>query len=515
MVLVKTTKAPTARPLTLVRPSEAARAAAPVPPAPAAKADGFDAGQRPSLPSVEDAGFAKILTEMRRDLELGMRRLVTMPAAATVLGSARVKPGDRAYDWSVALGEKLAQLGVPVRTGAGPGVMGAAPLGFLQGRPARDAAKEPQRLVPGTQAPNAAEDDLRTQGFNIILPYEQDVDPAVEHHMAIKHFPFRKLMLFENTRSLITMPGGYGTLDELFEIWAMPHKDPMHLVDTGFWQPILDAVVRGARRGRELISDQQWSRMDLTDDLDAVAKAAAKTRNVSGFEEDPEVLSTRLLKELKLTYDELAKLPPSVTFLGAAELDADDPALQVLSDAAALLAKQGHPARLGGSRPVAEAVERGAAKSGGEVHAFPKVSDGDSLSGTGVDVLLPITDIVTQKQALTRGIEGMVVAPGDLDTLGELFTFLCEVQCGKVPKVPIVLVGTDYWQPLFDAIKASMLEGERATISAEDLDLVTITDDPAVVAGAFAKGTSVPVPGHGKAAKVTSLLGARLQAQLD
>lgn len=43
----------------------------------------------------------------------------------------------------------------------------------------------------------------------------------------MKHFPYRKLMLFKNTRALITCPGGYGTLDELFEIWVMPHQGPM------------------------------------------------------------------------------------------------------------------------------------------------------------------------------------------------------------------------------------------------------------------------------------------------
>ena len=86
-----------------------------------------------------------------------------------------------------------------------------------------------------------------------------------------------------------------------------------------------------------------------------------------------------------------------------------------------------------GALPVAEAVAQGAARAGKRAHAFPRATDA-SLAGL-VDVKATPTDVVTQKQALTRGIEGMIAAPGDLDTLSAVFTFLCEVQCGKVPKV--------------------------------------------------------------------------------
>src|SRR5690606_17702683 len=132
----------------------------------------------------------------------------------------------------------------------------------------------------------------------------------------------------------------------------------------------------------------------------------ASTPNVSGFEEHPDVLAQRLASELKDVYEQLARTPPSVTFVGSAQLAKGDPALLVLEEAAARLSAQGHGARVAGALPVAEAVAQGAARAGKRAHAFPRATDA-SLAGL-VDVKATPTDVVTQKQALTRGIEGMI-----------------------------------------------------------------------------------------------------------
>ena len=157
--------------------------------------------------------------------------------AFTVFGSARVKPDDPIYADAVEVGRRIAQAGFAVVTGGGPGVMEAANRG------AREAG--------GVSV-----------GFNIELPHEQHENRYVDLSLTFEHFYARKTMFVKAAEGFVIFPGGFGTLDELFESLTLIQTGkvlhfPVVLFDHGYWAPLLDWI-----RGR-LLADGMISREDL------------------------------------------------------------------------------------------------------------------------------------------------------------------------------------------------------------------------------------------------------------
>ena len=93
-----------------------------------------------------------------------------------------------------------------------------------------------------------------------------------------------------------------------------------------------------------------------------------------------------------------------------------------------------------------------------------------------------MADRLTHKVLLTENSRALVALPGGLGTLDELFSTLCQIQTRTISHRQVVLMGIDFWEPIVDTIEAVILSGSRQTISARDLDLVTLTDDPAEAA---------------------------------
>ena len=122
----------------------------------------------------------------------GCRRLHDLGAAVTVFGSARFPEGHRYYELARATGRALADAGYAVITGGGPGIMEAAARG-------------------------AKEAGGQTVGCNIVLPQEQEPNPYLDRVIEFDYFFVRKVMLMKYSAGFIVMPGGFGTMDELFE----------------------------------------------------------------------------------------------------------------------------------------------------------------------------------------------------------------------------------------------------------------------------------------------------------
>ena len=151
----------------------------------------------------------------------GFRKLHFVGPCVTVFGSARFKEGNEYYALTREVGKLLAEVGFTVMTGGGPGLMEAANRG------AKDAGG-------------------RSIGCNIQLPKEQQPNRYLDHWILFNHFYVRKVMLVKYSYAFIAMPGGFGTLDEIFEtitlIQTHKIKDfPMILMPSAFWEPILDA----------------------------------------------------------------------------------------------------------------------------------------------------------------------------------------------------------------------------------------------------------------------------------
>jgi uncharacterized protein (TIGR00730 family) len=138
----------------------------------------------------------------------------------TVFGSARFKEGHPYYDVAREVGRRLAEAGFTVMTGGGPGLMEAANRG----------AKD----VGG-----------RSVGCNIILPVEQNPNPYLDEMVTFQHFYVRKVMLVKYSYAFVAVPGGFGTMDEVFEIATLVQTGkvrdfPVVLVGVEYWQPLID-----------------------------------------------------------------------------------------------------------------------------------------------------------------------------------------------------------------------------------------------------------------------------------
>ena len=177
----------------------------------------------------------------------------------TVFGSARLGEGTPYYDMARALGRRLAEEGLAVMTGGGPGIMEAANRG----------AKEAGGL---------------SIGVNIELPFEQEPNPYLDIFIEFNHFFIRKVMLVKYSSAFVVFPGGFGTLDEAFETVTLMQTDkiedfPLISMGVAFWQPMADfmrdtLVTQGTIGKRDI---HLWSPTDSVDEavgliLEAVAR---------------------------------------------------------------------------------------------------------------------------------------------------------------------------------------------------------------------------------------------------
>ncbi len=430
---------------------------------------------------------------MLGDIDVVYALLRRLPPAVTFFGGARIKEGDPYYAISQSIGALLATRGAPIRTGAGPGIMTAGPEGFkaaLKDLPKQATTMSPTTaLHPVVSGMTDAVCAQKTQGFRIQLPFEQAWSDSIDVGAEARLFPYRKLALYENCRGVAVFPGGYGTLDELFEVWAhgeagLFHK-PMAAVGVEFWRAILDPIrtvaVAGhdaGRGGRDLIPAHEWQKLTLTDSpADLVAQFEQTSSTTKVYEKPPLERAKKLAREIDESIAVLDRLPAAVTFLGGRRLDDADPTLKAAGALATELAALGVPLRVGSGGVVAEAVCRGA----GPDTPVQGLLLGD-LQGTrplpNLTVHQAVRDLVTHKEIIGRKSQAFVALPGGLNTLGEVFSVLTQIQTGHLPKIPVVLIGKDFWEPIFAALRKTMLSPERQTISPHDLDLVTIVDDP-------------------------------------
>jgi hypothetical protein len=150
----------------------------------------------------------------------GTEEMARIRPAASVFGSARTMPGTEHYQMGEDLGRMLAERGINVITGGGPGIMEAANKG----------AKESGHGIG--------------VGLNIELPYEQVPNPYVEKLLSFRYFFVRKVMFVKYSCAVIVLPGGYGTLDEFFEAITLVQTEkapsvPVFLMGRTYWEGLL------------------------------------------------------------------------------------------------------------------------------------------------------------------------------------------------------------------------------------------------------------------------------------
>ena len=174
----------------------------------------------------------------------GFRALHFIGPCVTVFGSARFRPGHRYYELAREVGERLAQAGFAVMTGGGPGVMEAANRG----------AKEGGGL---------------SVGCNIELPHEQSGNPYLDLSVDFRYFFVRKVMLVKYSTAFVILPGGFGTMDEMFETATLVQTDkirdfPLVLMGGEYWRDLL-GFLDDTMVPQRTISPEDPGRFTVTD----------------------------------------------------------------------------------------------------------------------------------------------------------------------------------------------------------------------------------------------------------
>jgi uncharacterized protein (TIGR00730 family) len=185
----------------------------------------------------------------------GFGLLAEMPRAISVFGSARTKPGSADYELGHRLGSALAAAGWAVITGGGPGVMEAANRG-------------------------ASEAGGLSVGLGIELPFEQGLNQWVDLGIEFRYFFARKTMFVKYSQGFVCLPGGFGTMDELFEALTLVqtrkvNQFPVVLMGTAYWSPLIDWL-RGTMAGGGFVSPGDVDLLIVTDDVDEAVEAMAR-----------------------------------------------------------------------------------------------------------------------------------------------------------------------------------------------------------------------------------------------
>jgi hypothetical protein len=194
----------------------------------------------------------------------GFDELADVGKAVSIFGSARAKLDDEMFSLAQRTAECLGKAGFAIITGAGPGIMEAANHG------ARDAG-------------------ALSIGLNIELPHEQGANPYLDRVVNFRYFFVRKTMLVKYSSAFVFFPGGFGTLDELFESLTLLQtgkiKDtPIVLVGSSYWDPLIEWLRdRVAEEGK--ISPRDLDRFVVLDDPETVARfISAATDGVQGVD---------------------------------------------------------------------------------------------------------------------------------------------------------------------------------------------------------------------------------------
>jgi uncharacterized protein (TIGR00730 family) len=203
----------------------------------------------------DDPGW---LDRVRAELESGFQALAGVERSVTVFGSARARADDPDYRLARAVCARLGREGFAIITGGGPGIMEAANRG------ARDAG-------------------ALSVGLPIELPFEERINPYIDVLVPFHYFFTRKVMFVRYASAFLVFPGGFGTLDELFELVTLIQTGklrapPVVLVRRSYWEPLLGWLRSTVQAGGK-ISPSELGLLafaDDSDEVDAVIDAAGR-----------------------------------------------------------------------------------------------------------------------------------------------------------------------------------------------------------------------------------------------
>ncbi len=202
------------------------------------------------------AGEAWRVFRIMGEFVAGFETLARVGPAVAIFGSARVLPGSSQYEACRKTAALLGQAGFSIITGGGPGMMEAANRG-------------------------AKEAGVPSIGCNIELPFEQGMNPYLDLGIDFRYFFVRKTMFVKYAQGFVIFPGGFGTLDELFEALTLIQTQkvrnfPVVLFDTEYWSGLMEWL-RNTMEPQGKISRADLSLLHITDDPEDVVRCLLQT----------------------------------------------------------------------------------------------------------------------------------------------------------------------------------------------------------------------------------------------
>jgi len=184
----------------------------------------------------------------------GYERMSKIGPCISIFGSARTKPDNKYYKLGVEVALKLTQAGYGIITGGGPGIMEAGNKGAQEGKG-------------------------RSVGLNIDLPFEQNHNPYIdqEHNLEFDYFFVRKVIFVKYAQGFVILPGGLGTLDELFEALTLIqtkkiNKRPVVLIGHSYWDGLIEWIKEQMLEQEANISEEDLNLFKIVDTADEAVK---------------------------------------------------------------------------------------------------------------------------------------------------------------------------------------------------------------------------------------------------
>ena len=184
----------------------------------------------------------------------GFEKMSKIGPCVSIFGSARTKPESKYFKIAIEISSQLANLGYGIITGGGPGIM--------------EAANQGAQSAGG-----------KSVGLNIDLPFEQNHNPYIdsEHNLEFDYFFVRKVIFVKYSQAFVIMPGGLGTLDEMFEAMTLVqtkkiNKRPIVLVGSSYWQGLIDWIKKSVLEDEKNISPDDLKLIQIVDTAEEAVK---------------------------------------------------------------------------------------------------------------------------------------------------------------------------------------------------------------------------------------------------
>ena len=190
-----------------------------------------------------------------------------------------------------------------------------------------------------------------------------------------------------------------------------------------------------------------------------------------------------IMAEFIESTERLSAIGPAVTIFGSARMKVDNPYYQICLDVAKRLSDEGFAVISGGGPGIMEAANKGAFEGASASVGLNIELPHEQRSNPWQNIVLNFRHFFARKVAFVKYADAYVVFPGGFGTMDELMEVLTLMQTGKIKRIPVILVGTSFWQGFLGWMKTQM--SDQQLISSADLNLVQVIDEPANIVDAI------------------------------